>query len=175
MKSITFLPKLILIILLATCILLLALSPPALAQEPDYDRVNAIAEQLNCPTCAGINLADCRTQTCAQWKDQISEFVTEGQSDQQILDYFATRFGEQVLQEPPKRGFTLSLWILPVIAFLVGGLWLIYTLRRWSSQQPAPVPIRLAGEGRAATSTNSHGPSDYYLEQVNKDLGTDEI
>ena len=46
---------------------------PALAQdpEPNYDRINDIAEDLNCPTCTGINLADCRTLTCEQWRDKI--------------------------------------------------------------------------------------------------------
>ena len=78
-------------------------------------RANDIAKELNCPTCTGINLSDCRTLTCEQWREQIGELVTEGYSDQEVLDYFSTRYGDQVLQEPPQRGFTLLVWILPGI------------------------------------------------------------
>ena len=54
------------------------------AQEPDYDRINEIAKDLNCPTCAGLNLADCNTLTCAQWRDQISDLVKQGYSDEDV-------------------------------------------------------------------------------------------
>ena len=59
------------------CSLLLA-AYPAFAQDPNYDQVNEIAKKLNCPTCAGLNLADCNTQTCAQWRDQINDLLKQG-------------------------------------------------------------------------------------------------
>ena len=74
-------------LLFFTCCLILAVAysllpasyfqPTAFAQELDYDRINEIAEKMNCPTCTGINLADCRTQTCAQWKEQIQDRNTD--------------------------------------------------------------------------------------------------
>ena len=146
----------------------LALSPTVLAQEPDYDRINQIAKNLNCPTCAGINLADCRTLTCQQWRDKIGDLIQEGYSDQEILDYFATRYGQQVLQEPPKQGFTLALWLLPVIALLAGAIWLVYLIRGWS-QRPALAPVP-APASDAEPSSELPPQADEYLKLVDQDL-----
>ncbi len=151
--------------------LLLILTPPALAQEPDYDRVNEIAKDLNCPTCTGINLADCRTQTCEQWRGQIADLVQEGYNDEEVLDYFSTRYGDQVLQEPPKQGFTLILWLLPIIVILAAGAWLVYTMRGWTNPEPAPVAVTTAPA--SPSSSDTPDLTGDYLKQVDKDLGLD--
>ena len=141
---------------------------PALAQEePDFDRINEIASQLNCPTCTGINLSDCRTLTCEQWREQIGELVDEGYNDQEVLDYFSSRYGDQVLQEPPRRGFSLLIWILPVVALVGGGIWLVITLRKWRQE---PVAVSAAPDLPTAPQED-----DDYLSQVEKDLGIDEV
>ena len=161
-------------LLAAITLTFLILASPALAQdpEPNYDRINDIAEDLNCPTCTGINLSDCRTLTCEQWKEKISDLVADGYSDEEVLDYFSTRYGTQVLQEPPRSGFTLILWVLPVIAILAGGGWLAYVIRGWRKDEPAPVavgssPTEAAKPGPAGADS----PPDDYLSQVEKDLG----
>lgn len=139
---------------------------PVFAQEPSYDEINEVAQELNCPTCAGISLSDCRTQTCAQWKDQIGDLLAQGMTKQEVLDYFVTQYGSQVLQEPPKSGFTLGLWLIPVIAVLAGGVWLFYLIRGWTKEEPAPVTV--AASTKPATSEDTH--SDDYLSLVEKDL-----
>ena len=122
------------------------------AQDPTYDDISEVAKQLNCPTCQGVNLADCRTLTCEQWREQISDLLAQGYSNQEVLDYFSDRYGTQVLQEPPRSGFTLLLWILPVIALLAGGGWLYYTMRDWS-KPPAPAATTASRPSRASIST----------------------
>ena len=138
---------------------------PVMAQEPDYDRINEIAEQMNCPTCVGINLADCRTQTCSQWRGQIGDLVEEGYDDQEVLDFFANQYGNQVLLEPPKQGSTLLLWVLPIAALLVGAGWLLYIVRGW--KRPAKA---VAAPVTRPTQTPPE-VSDDYLRQVEEDLG----
>jgi cytochrome c-type biogenesis protein CcmH len=141
---------------------------PVLAQEgTDIDRVNEIAKELNCPTCTGINLSDCRTLTCEQWREQIGELVNEGYNDQEVLNYFSTRYGDQVLQEPPRRGFSLLIWILPVVALIGGGIWLVITLRKWR-QEPEPITAAATPDAPAASQT------DDYLKQVDQDIDIDE-
>lgn len=109
-------------------------APSAIAQAPDpSDEVHAIAKLLNCPTCGGRNLADCPTDTCTQWKQEIRSQLDAGKSPAQVIDYFKERFGPTVLQEPPKEGAILLLWITPVIVLvgiLVAG---ISVLKRISS------------------------------------------
>ena len=140
------------------------------AQGSDYDRINEIAEQLNCPTCAGINLADCRTQTCTQWKDQIKDLLDQGKTNQEVLDYFVAQYGTQVLQEPPKAGFTLSLWVLPIIMIILGGGLLFLTMRKWTNANRSK-PAEAAPVAATTPSNQGSTSSDDYMRQVDRDLG----
>ncbi len=160
-------PKFFINLIFVTAVLVTALAllaRPSLAQEPDYDAINRIAQKMNCPTCTGINLADCRTQTCAQWRDQIGDLLAKGMTEDEVLDYFVNQYGSQVLQEPPKSGFTLWLWVLPVSMIILGAGILFYTMRKWASPAAAPVAVAAAPSPAA---------SDDYLSQVEKDLDFD--
>ena len=144
----------------------LILAHPALtlAQDPSYDEVNDVASQMNCPTCVGVNLADCRTQTCEQWRGQIADLLAEGYTEQEVLDYFEARYGTRVLLEPPPHGPTLILWVLPVVALLAGGIWLGLIMRRWNQAKPVTASVSTE-PGLSASHV-----SDEYLEQVEQDL-----
>lgn len=138
----------------------------ALAQDPNYDKVNEIAKRLNCPTCAGLNLADCHTQTCEQWREQINDLLKQGYTDEEVINYFTARYGDQVLQEPPKSGWTLVLWMAPLIMILAGGGLLFYALRSWRRQKTVAVstgPLIIASEETPSAPSN-------YLRQVEHDL-----
>jgi cytochrome c-type biogenesis protein CcmH len=165
-----FLKSIIFLLLAVSIYLLPAVCSPALAQETDYDRVNEIAKKLNCPTCSGINLADCKTLTCEQWRGQINDMIKQGYSNDEVVNYFVTRFGEQVLQEPPKRGSMLFLWVLPVIILLAGGVWLTFALRRWSGREAAPAVVL----PEIKPVSNVSQPPHHYLSQVEKDLNLED-
>ncbi len=144
------------------------------AQQPTADEINVVAKKLSCPTCTGINVADCPTETCAQWRAKIGEMLAEGKSEQEILDYFAVRYGDHVLQVPPKRGFYVLVWALPVMAILAGLAWLTYLLRGWSRRRAA-VPAEYPKDmGVAAASDTMQGADrlvdDEYLRRVQQDL-----
>jgi cytochrome c-type biogenesis protein CcmH len=124
------------------------------AQSPSPeldDDVRAIAKKLNCPTCSGRNLADCPTETCLQWKGEIRAQLDSGKSTGEVVLYFQDRFGSTVLQEPPKAGGTLVLWIAPIGAalMLIGGG--IIAAQRLSARR-----TRAAGPVTAAASTDSY-------------------
>ena len=162
--------KMILILILTATYWLLTSPSFTSAQEgTDFDRINRIAGQMNCPTCVGVNLADCRTQTCSQWRARIGDLIQEGYSDQEVLDYFSAQYGDQVLLEPPKRGPTLLLWVLPVVALLAGGGWLVYTIRRWNKAELAPAAASMPV---APSTSPPNDVSEDYLSQVEKDLET---
>ena len=55
-------------------------------------------------------------------RDTIEQKVQAGESEQQILDYFVAGYGESILTDPPKSGFVLTLWWIPVLVVLVGAL-----------------------------------------------------
>ncbi len=102
------------------------------------DKTYHIAKMLNCPTCAGRNLADCPTETCAQWKAEIAYQLEQGKSAEEIIAYFEQRFGTRVLQEPPKQGSTLVLWAAPVGAAVVFLIAAALVMQR-ATRKPAPM------------------------------------
>ncbi len=74
--------------------------------------------------CQGEPIADSPSETARAMMDIVAERVAIGESDGQIVEYFRTRYGDWVVLDPPFRGATLVLWLLPVAA-LAGGIMLI--------------------------------------------------
>lgn len=112
-------------LLLATVITLgLVTAPP-----PHGDRADALAQRLRCPVCQGESVADSPSDTAAAIRAQIAEMVAAGRSDADILEHYVERYGRWVLLDPPARGDTLLLWLLPLAA-LLAGLAAIVTRRR---------------------------------------------
>ena len=100
------------------------LAAPALAQDVTVtdDDVNAVAKDLFCPVCESTPLDVCPTQACADWRELIRQQLTDGSTPEEVQAYFARQYGDGVLANPPKSGFTLILWALPVVAVVLGGV-----------------------------------------------------
>lgn len=130
-------------VLLAICALasLCASARATQAQSPVLnDDVLEVAKQLNCPTCAGRNLADCPTDTCLQWKTEIAAQLQQGKTASDVMAYFQQRFGTTVLQEPPKAGQTLVLWVIPVVALVALAIAAVVVIGRSSRPATATTP-----------------------------------
>ena len=114
--------------------------------NPTDNDVNQIAKQLYCPVCPNTPLDVCETKACEDWRAQIRDQLSEGWTDQQVIDYFVAQYGERVLAEPQRKGFTSLVWFLPLIVVLV-GLGVVYeVLRNWRKQKPAAVTTRTVPE-----------------------------
>jgi cytochrome c-type biogenesis protein CcmH len=146
-------------LLVLVAFLFLTASPVAAQSTQPEDQMYQIAKQLNCPTCAGRNLADCPTDTCTQWKQEITAQLKAGKRDDEVLAYFKDRFGSQVLQEPPKEGFLLVMWVVPIVA-VIGLIALAIFVAR-----------RSASSVKLSPATSQAQASDYetQLEQQIKD------
>ena len=111
---------------------------------PTDDEVNAIAKQLYCPVCPNTPLDVCETQACKDWRAQIRDQLAAGWSEERIIDYFVTQYGERVLAEPGRKGFTALVWVLPVIAVLLGLAVVWQVLRSWRSRQDFQVETSIS-------------------------------
>ena len=134
--------KRILLLVLVVLLITFLTVPAAFAQDEAYPTDNdvlRVAKQLYCPVCPNTPLDVCETQACQDWRAQIRDQLAEGWTDQQIIDYFVAQYGERVLAEPQRKGFTSLVWIFPLIAVLL-GLGIVYeVLRNWRKQKPALV------------------------------------
>ena len=123
------------------------------------DQVNAVAKRLNCPVCENVPLDVCETQACVQWRDLIRQKLAGGEKPEQIINYFQATYGDRVLQEPPRRGFTGLVWVLPFAGLIAGVAILVVVLRRMSAQ-PAPV----------LSETTPSESADEYRERLEREL-----
>ncbi len=141
-------------------------SPQPTRQVTDDD-VNAIAKQLYCPVCENIPLDTCGTQACEDWRQLIRQFLQQGWTEEQILNYFVDRYGERVLATPRPRGPHVLVYVLPPI-FVVGGVFLLFrTLRAWRTAAPE----EMINEGLEAPSSDpSQEEEDSYRKQLEEEL-----
>jgi cytochrome c-type biogenesis protein CcmH len=118
-------------------VLALVAVSPARAQDsfPSDDDVNRVAKKLYCPVCPNTPLDVCETQACNDWRDEIRAQLSAGWSDEQVTAYFVERYGERVLAEPERGGFTSLVWILPVVAVVAGLAIVIQVLRSWRARR----------------------------------------
>ncbi len=116
----------------------------AQATTPGYptdDDVNRVAKQLYCPVCPNTPLDVCETQACQDWRAQIRDQLSTGWTEQQVIDYFVAQYGERVLAEPQRKGFTSLVWLFPVIAAML-GVWITYEiLKGWRARKQVSVPV----------------------------------
>ncbi len=60
----------------------------------------------------------------------IREKLAAGESPDQIIAYFVSRYGEWILLEPPRRGLGWIVWIAPLGVLVLGGALAVRFLRR---------------------------------------------
>lgn len=153
-------------------LLLFSLALPALAQDGSGDdgglkkavtddEVNKIARVVYCPVCESTPLDVCQTQACADWRDIIREMLEEGKTEQDVFDYFSNLYGPRVLAEPPREGFSLLVWALPLVLIPLGVVFFSRYMRNLRATEEEAV-----GE----TAVSPAKPTDSYISQIEKEL-----
>jgi cytochrome c-type biogenesis protein CcmH len=97
------------------------------------ERMQDVASTIRCPQCRSQSAADSDASTAQAVRVEIAERIEDGQSDDQIRDYFASTYGEEILLTPPARGVGSLVWIVPVVALVAGAGGLVLAFRRWRS------------------------------------------
>jgi len=162
-----FVPKFLRFKHLGTAVFLLLgfllLVTPTLAQDTVVtdDEVNEVAKDLFCPVCENTPLDVCPTQACADWRELIRTQLSEGSTAEEVQAYFARQYGDGVLANPPKQGFNLLLWLLPVVAVVLGGVFFTRYMRslRTSTAEGNGQFVEDAGE--TAVSNQPISADDY--------------
>jgi cytochrome c-type biogenesis protein CcmH len=148
-----------------TLLLLLVLAQATVAQDVvTDDEVNEIAKEVYCPVCENTPLDVCETRACADWRELIRTKLGEGQSKQQIFDYFANQYGDRVLASPPKEGFNLILWTWPIFALALGAI----LFGRYLRQLKAATEQTQLKKVKATSSPPTS--DDDYVARIEKEL-----
>lgn len=119
------------------------------------ERVEALTRTIKCPKCPGQSVAESDVTTAREIRVDIAERVASGQTDDEIRDYYVSRYGQEVMLNPPRSGVAGLVWVLPVAALVVAAVVLVLTFRRWQRAEGleatdadrALVAGALAGDG----------------------------
>ena len=100
-----------------------------------------VASELRCPVCQGLSINDSPAELAVQMKDLIRDQLASGKTPEEVRAYFIARYGEWVLLAPEPKGVNLAVYVLPVLALLIGGVMIAFAVRRWLPRGDRPVLV----------------------------------
>ena len=101
--------------------LILILFLPLNLSAEEKDKRNKITKNLRCLICQGQSVYDSDSEFANSLKIVVDKKLQEGLSEDQIYEYFKTKYGEWILYDPGLNKNTYILWLLPILIFLIGG------------------------------------------------------
>src|SRR5204863_4806392 len=90
------------------------------ASSDPVDRANALAQTIKCPTCRGQAVSNSDAPASAAIREEITRRIDAGQSNDEIRDYFAKQYGDDILLRPAASGFGGLVWVAPVVVLVAG-------------------------------------------------------
>lgn len=112
-------------------------------------RLTELSRELRCVVCQNEALSDSPAELAEAMRQEIRDLMKAGKSDQEVIDFLTTRYGDFVLFRPPLKPLTYLLWAGPFVFLALGGLVWFVALRARRTLKAAPVnPAQLAAAAR---------------------------
>jgi cytochrome c-type biogenesis protein CcmH len=122
--------------LLPIIFLALLLVPAARASER-HPTLAELEGEVMCPVCE-TTLDQSSSPAAQQIKRVIRSRIAAGDTKTQIKDGLVAEYGDAILAAPPRKGFGLLAWWLPVVGILAAAVAVGIGARRWArSREPA--------------------------------------
>ena len=118
-----------------------AVNPDEVLSDPALEaRARTLSSQLRCMVCQNQSIDDSNAELARDLRLLVRERLKNGDSDEAVIDYVVSRYGEFVLLNPRLRGETLLLWGAPVVLFLAGATAMILFVRKRGGK-PTGTPL----------------------------------
>ena len=128
--------------------LLLALSTlPITAQSITTQqgvKIKNIEEKLMAPCCYTQNIREHMSQEAEQMRGEVTSMVLSGKSEQEILDYYKTEYGDPILVVPDGNSGRV-LFMTPYLVLIIAGSFLSFLLLR-AARRNNPICARSTPE-----------------------------
>jgi len=122
-----------------------AVEPDEVLQDPALEaRARAISEGLRCLVCQNQSIDDSEAPLAKDLRLLVRERLKAGDSNEQIVDFIVTRYGEFVLLKPRFEPHTLVLWLATPAVFLAALLIIALAYRRRRAEAANPPPLSVA-------------------------------
>ena len=144
--------------LVLLALLALAALAPAAAAEQQASLIE-IEKQVMCPVC-GTLLQLAESPQAQREKAFIRRLIAKGKTEAQIKDALVAEYGDEVLALPQGSGFSLSAYVVPIVAFVVAAVALAIGVMRW----------RRAGSDKGEEDAPDVGPQGEDADRLDADL-----
>src|SRR5437016_4187726 len=133
-----------------------AVRPDEMLADPGLEaRAREVGRELRCLVCRNQSIDDSDADLAHDLRVLVRDRIKGGDSNDQVVAYVRSRYGDFVLLRPPFEIGTLLLWGGPVLILLLGGLALARFYRGQGDTAPAPLS---AEERRRLASVLGEGP-----------------
>jgi cytochrome c-type biogenesis protein CcmH len=140
--------------------LALALLAPVAARADQPASLTEIEKQVMCPVC-GTLLQLAESPQAQRERVFINGLIDEGKSEAEVKDALVAEYGDEVLALPPHSGFSLSAYLVPIVAFLIAIAALAVGVLRWR---------RAGSDPPDGQQPRTAGPSDEDSARLDADL-----
>jgi len=115
----------------------LAVQPGEALPDPQLEaRARNLSNELRCMVCQNQSIDVSDADLARDLRVLVRERLTAGDSDEEVLGYIVSRYGEFVLLKPRMSLRNALLWGTPLLLLLLGGFVLIRAAR--SGKRPEP-------------------------------------
>lgn len=104
------------------------------------ERAREISKGLRCLVCQNQSIDDSDATLAKDLRVLVRDRLAAGDSNEEVLSYVVSRYGDFVLLKPPFKTATLVLWLGPVILILLGILSFVLFFRKNRQSAVAPAP-----------------------------------
>lgn len=109
-----------------------------LADSVLEERARTLSKELRCLVCQNQSIDESNADLAHDLRILLRQRLVAGDTDQQILDYIAARYGMFVLLDPPFTPATYVLWLTPPLLVLGAGVFLLVRARRRRPESMLP-------------------------------------
>lgn len=114
----------------------MAVQPDEILSDPVLEeRARVISKDLRCLVCRNESIDESNAELARDLRVLVRERLTEGDSNKEVIDFVAARYGEYVLLRPILSGTNIVLYgagpVMLLLALLIG---VTYTRRRASAR-----------------------------------------
>jgi cytochrome c-type biogenesis protein CcmH len=121
-------------------------------------RARNLSRELRCMVCQNQSIDDSEAPLARDLRLLVRERLIQGDTDQQVLDFLVSRYGNFVLLRPPLEWHTILLWGLPPAALIAGLIGLMIKVRRQRLAAAGTGALSQDEERRLSTLVDSRLP-----------------
>ena len=117
--------------LFCTTLVVFGVEPDEILSDPALEiRARKISLELRCLVCRNENIDSSNAELARDLRVVVRERLVLGDTDDDVLNYVHARYGDFVLLRPKFFGWSIVLWMIGPLSFIIGLILLYFGMFR---------------------------------------------